>query len=60
MCGRADRRLPLRLLPREAPLPAWLAAHEAVLAALARDEAGEVSLSGAGSCTRCSGACIAA
>lgn len=39
---------PLRVLPREAPLPAWLAAHEAVLAALARDETGAVSLSGAG------------
>ena len=38
---------PLRVLPREAPLPAWLAAHEAALAALARDEAGEVSLAGA-------------
>ncbi len=39
---------PLRALPREAPLPAWLTAHEAVLAALAQDEAGEVSLGGAG------------
>ncbi len=38
---------PLRILPREAPLPAWLAAHEAVLAALTRDGEGEVSLAGA-------------
>ncbi len=38
---------PLRVLPRDAPLPAWLAAHEAVVAALARDEAGEVPLAGA-------------
>ena len=38
---------PLRALPREAPLPAWLAAHEAVLAALTRDLEGEVSLAGA-------------
>ena len=38
---------PLRVLPREAPLPAWLAAHEQVLAALARDADGEVSLAGA-------------
>ena len=29
-----------------APLPAWLDAHERALAALARDEAGEVSLAG--------------
>ncbi len=39
---------PLRALPRTAPLPAWLDAHETVLAALARDETGEVSLAGAG------------
>ena len=39
---------PLRALPRTAPLPAWLEAHERVLAALARDETGEVSLHGAG------------
>ena len=38
---------PLRDLPREATLPAWLDAHERALAALARDEAGEVSLVGA-------------
>jgi ATP-dependent helicase/nuclease subunit B len=39
---------PLRALPRKAPLPVWLEAHESVLAALARDEFGEVSLHGAG------------
>ncbi|RYC33230.1 double-strand break repair protein AddB [Lichenibacterium minor] len=38
---------PLRIVPREAPLPAWLAAHEAALAALTRDADGEVSLAGA-------------
>ena len=38
---------PLRDLPQTAPLPAWLAAHERVLADLARDETGEVSLAGA-------------
>ncbi len=38
---------PLRDLPTSAPLPAWLQAHERVLAALARDETGDVSLDGA-------------
>ena len=38
---------PLRDLPRTAPLPDWLAAHERVLAGLARDETGSVSLAGA-------------
>ena len=38
---------PLRDLPHTAPLPAWLAAHERVLADLARDETGDVSLAGA-------------
>ncbi len=38
---------PLRDLPDTAPLPAWLAAHERVLADLARDETGDVSLTGA-------------
>ena len=38
---------PLRILPREAPLPAWLTAHEKVLADLTRDVDGEVSLAGA-------------
>ncbi|MGI3899065.1 MAG: double-strand break repair protein AddB [Janthinobacterium lividum] len=38
---------PIRALPREAPLPAWLMVHEAVFATLVRDEAGEASLAGA-------------
>ena len=39
---------PVRALGVAAPLPAWLAAHEAVLTALLRDEAGEVAMAGLG------------
>ncbi len=39
---------PVRALGVAAPLPTWLAAHETVLTALLRDEAGEVAMAGLG------------